>query len=583
MGVKHLWDILESCKKTLPLHHLQNKKLCVDLSCWLVQFATASRTPACMKEKVYLKNLFHRLRALIALNCSVIFVTDGAIPSIKLAAYRRRLGSQVLAEKASDITKPLPPVPSLRRNKGSEFSCMMKEAKMLGMALGIPSLDGIEEAEAQCASLNSASLCDGCFTSDSDVFLFGARTVYRDIILDSGYVVCYEMVDIERKLGLGRNSLISLALLLGSDYSNGVHGFGMETACRFVKSVGDDSVLDQMAFQGVAAIRKKRGKDRTDKDQFTEDSKNDVCIKSTNEEIGHLSSASQFAEVIDAYLNPKCHSPDSEAVQRACTDLPFLRSELQQLCEMFFGWSPEKTDEYILPKIAERDLRRYGNLRCTSSALGVDSVLYFSVISLCEKFRKSRALYQKGCRTKQKANVLQNNMKIPVPCPVSAIVKPRKVQGEEYYEVSWLNIEGSKVSSVPAALIQSACPEKIAEFISKKDEEKHNKHKRKPKPRKQSNKAPVSEVDKQLQELLITIRESEKNPLKDISDHLQQKYVKDIMEPDFFDLCTPSPPPRASKVAKCKIPIDQSVNLIEIIDSESDVSPGCTTEVTVLE
>ncbi|KAJ4773706.1 Flap endonuclease 1 [Rhynchospora pubera] len=545
MGVKHLWDILESCKKTLPLHHLQNKKLCVDLSCWLVQFATASRTPACMKEKVYLKNLFHRLRALIALNCSVIFVTDGAIPSIKLAAYRRRLGSQVLAEKASDITKPLPPVPSLRRNKGSEFSCMMKEAKMVGMALGIPSLDGIEEAEAQCASLNSASLCDGCFTSDSDVFLFGARTVYRDIILDSGYVVCYEMVDIERKLGLGRNSLISLALLLGSDYSNGVHGFGMETACRFVKSVGDDSVLDQMAFQGVAAIRKKRGKDRTDKDQFTEDSENDICIKSTNEESGHLSSASQFAEVIDAYLNPKCHSPDSEAVQRACTDLPFLRSELQQLCEMFFGWSPEKTDEYILPKIAERDLRRYGNLRCTSSALGVDS--------------------------------------IPVPCPVSAIVKPRKVQGEEYYEVSWLNIEGSKVSSVPAALIQSACPEKIAEFISKKDEEKHNKHKRKPKPRKQSNKAPISEVDKQLQELLVTIKESEKNPLKDISDHLQQKYVKDIMEPDFFDLCTPSPPPRASKVAKCKIPIDQSVNLIEIIDSESDVSPGCTTEVTVLE
>lgn len=24
---------------------------------------------------------------------------------------------------------------------------------------------------------------DGCFTSDSDIFLFGARTVYREIIL----------------------------------------------------------------------------------------------------------------------------------------------------------------------------------------------------------------------------------------------------------------------------------------------------------------------------------------------------------------------------------------------------------------
>lgn len=33
-------------------------------------------------------------------------------------------------------------VTSLRRNMGSEFSCMIKEAKVLGMALGISCLDG---------------------------------------------------------------------------------------------------------------------------------------------------------------------------------------------------------------------------------------------------------------------------------------------------------------------------------------------------------------------------------------------------------------------------------------------------------
>ncbi|URE17479.1 RmlD substrate binding domain [Musa troglodytarum] len=75
MGVKNLWDILESCKKTLPLHHLQNRRLCVDLSCWLIQFQNAGRLPACSKEKIYLRNLFHRLRALISLNCSLILVT----------------------------------------------------------------------------------------------------------------------------------------------------------------------------------------------------------------------------------------------------------------------------------------------------------------------------------------------------------------------------------------------------------------------------------------------------------------------------------------------------------------------------
>jgi len=102
---------------------------------------------------------------------------------------------------------------------------MIKEAKHLGLALGIPCLDGVEEAEAQCALLNITSVCEGCFTSDSDAFLFGARTVYRDVFIgEGGYVLCYEMEDIEKKLGFGRKSLISLALLLGCDYSNGVRG-----------------------------------------------------------------------------------------------------------------------------------------------------------------------------------------------------------------------------------------------------------------------------------------------------------------------------------------------------------------------
>ncbi|MFS7991141.1 putative S1 domain, XPG/Rad2 endonuclease, XPG-I domain, nucleic acid-binding protein [Helianthus anomalus] len=72
---------------------------------------------------------------------------------------------------------------SLQRNMGSEFSCMIKEAKILASTLGVPCVDSIEEGEAQCALLVSESLTDGCFSSDLDIFLFGARTVYRNICL----------------------------------------------------------------------------------------------------------------------------------------------------------------------------------------------------------------------------------------------------------------------------------------------------------------------------------------------------------------------------------------------------------------
>jgi flap endonuclease GEN len=59
---------------------IRNKKVCVDLSCWLVQFCSANRSPAFLRDKVYLKNLFHRIRALIALNCSLIFVSGSLSP-----------------------------------------------------------------------------------------------------------------------------------------------------------------------------------------------------------------------------------------------------------------------------------------------------------------------------------------------------------------------------------------------------------------------------------------------------------------------------------------------------------------------
>ncbi|CAM8903436.1 unnamed protein product [Rhodiola kirilowii] len=560
MGVKNLWDILESCKKKLPLNHMQNKRVCVDLSCWIVQLHQVHKSHSAPREKLYLKSLFHRLRALIALNCTLILVADGSIPAIKLSTYRKRLksGTEVVTSDEPRTDK----ISSLRRNMGSEFSCMIKEAKALGMALGIPCLNGIEEAEAQCALLDMESLCDGCFTSDSDVFLFGARTVYRDICLgEGGYVICYEMADIERTLGFGRNSLISLALLLGSDYSSGVRGIGQESACQIIKAVGDDVILKQIASEGLTFLRKSRGS---------------RCDSQTDE---------QFLHVIAAYLKPKCHLADSDAVCRALSLYPFKRLELHKICESFFEWPPEKTDEYILPKIAERDLRRLANLRSTSSKLGV-------LIPLHE---------------------------MPVKCSVSNIIKQRKLHGEEYFEVSWNDFHGLESAVVPADLIKSACPEKIVEFEERKALGKKQNHK-KTKNSKLQNKYPTAELDQQLQNLLLDINlethsvesSATASALEDLPDHsivstVARPALQDMTEKqtsnsgnsynstihfhaspcglktEVIDLLSPSPPIRPRKISQGKEvatkphdPIDrtaQQIDVIDLSDTELDASP----------
>ncbi|KAL5081277.1 hypothetical protein RYX36_009698, partial [Vicia faba] len=253
---------------------------------------------------------------------------------------------------------------AFERFKDVDESSSFKEARALAEASqnGAPFNQGfgnspgslsarkIEEAEAQCALLNSESLCDGCFSSDSDIFLFGARTVYREICLgDGGYVVCYKMAEIENKLGLGRDSLIALSLLLGSDYHQGVHGLGPELACQIVKSIGEKDVLKKFASEGLGWVKKRKG------------------IYTLVISILHFSSILQLfliifsiffvyagaknnigkddtiLQVIDAYLKPKCHSADSDFVLKAHSQYPFQRTKLHHICDVYFEWPSERT------------------------------------------------------------------------------------------------------------------------------------------------------------------------------------------------------------------------------------------------
>ncbi|KAH6783920.1 single-stranded DNA endonuclease family protein [Perilla frutescens var. hirtella] len=486
MGVKNLWDILETCKKTLPLHHLRNKRVCVDLSCWMVQLQNVNRSHCPMQDRLYLKGLFHRLRALIALNCSLIFVTDGSIPAIKLSTYRRRLnaGNEAIVDAKNPHNAS-----SLKRNMGSEFSCMIKEAKLLGVALGIQCLDGIEEAEAQCALLNAESLCDGCFTADSDAFLFGARTVYRDICLgEGGYVICYEMDDIERALGFGRDSLITLAILLGSDYTQGIRGFGPESACQVVRAIGDSSVLQRLASEGMSFAKKPKNLKKKGATFVGENKEN--CADNKRDFYGgesDLPMDNQFLQVINAYMKPKCHSADSDAVHSVLALHPVNRRQLHQICAQYFDWPPKKTDEYILPKIAERNLRRFANLRSTSSELGI--------------------------------HLPMNEM--PVKCPLSSIVKQRKMQGREYFEVSWEDMDGLEASVVPADLVESACPEKIMEFEQLKAQ------KQKPTRKSRQKKQDTKEIDRKLQELMNDIEKESTASTVSLGGTSSEKKIED--------------------------------------------------------
>ena len=100
------------------------------------------------------------------------------------------------------------------------------------------------EAEAQCAKLAELNLVDGIITDDSDVFLFGGKQCFKNIFNDAKYAECFLLSDIDRELSLTRERLISLAYLLGSDYTIGLPGVGPVVALELLANFPGPTGID---------------------------------------------------------------------------------------------------------------------------------------------------------------------------------------------------------------------------------------------------------------------------------------------------------------------------------------------------
>lgn len=103
---------------------------------------------------------------------------------------------------------------------------MSRDCKDLLKLFGIPFVDSPMEAEAQCAFLNMIQLTDGTISDDSDIWLFGGQTVYKNFFVQKKIVMEFRKENIEEMFHLDRKKLIQLAMLVGSDYTVGINGIG---------------------------------------------------------------------------------------------------------------------------------------------------------------------------------------------------------------------------------------------------------------------------------------------------------------------------------------------------------------------
>ncbi|KAH9742079.1 DNA repair protein UVH3 [Citrus sinensis] len=283
----------------------------------------------------------------------------------------------------------------LERNAESVSSEMFAECQELLQMFGLPYIIAPMEAEAQCAYMELANLVDGVVTDDSDVFLFGARSVYKNIFDDRKYVETYFMQDIEKDLGLTREKLIRMALLLGSDYTEGISGIGIVNAIEVVNAFPeedglskfrewiespDPTILGKFDVQTGASSRKRRSSDG-DKDvnyakhsvegvsefdesisQFDEDKQSAEYSQNMKKifmdkhrnvsKNWHIPSSFPSEAVISAYFCPQVDK-STESFSWGKPDLFVLR----KFCWEKFGWGGDKSNELLVPVLKEYEKR----------------------------------------------------------------------------------------------------------------------------------------------------------------------------------------------------------------------------------
>ena len=248
-------------KRVVKLGDLRGQTLAVDAFNVLHQFLALIRTrygtplmDDAGRVTSHLVGLAFRTTRLVAdFHIRTVFVFDGSPPSLKRREVERR---RALREKAEEEYAA-----ALRRGEYAEaFSKavmtgrltpdLVADSKRLLDLLGIPWIQAPGEGEAQAAYIARRGDVWAVNSRDYDSLLFGAPRLVRYLTIQGREYLPSkgvsrrlepEVIDLEAFLGhhgITREQLIDLAIIIGTDFNDGVKGVGPKTALRLVKEHG---------------------------------------------------------------------------------------------------------------------------------------------------------------------------------------------------------------------------------------------------------------------------------------------------------------------------------------------------------
>jgi len=257
MGVD-LSDIIVPQKKKLD--DFKGKIIAIDGFNALYQFLSIIRQPdgTPLKDSQgrvtsHLAGLIYRTANLMEFGIKPIYVFDGEPHPLKAKTVgeRRIIRAKAREEWAEALEKGDIERARTKAMASSRLTDeMIASSKGLLEKLGLPYIQAPGEGEAQASVIVAKEDAWGTASQDYDALLFGCPSLVRNLTVTGRrkmprknvYVeVVPELIDLGFNLGelsISREQLVDLAILVGTDFNEGIRGIGPKKALGLVRKHG---------------------------------------------------------------------------------------------------------------------------------------------------------------------------------------------------------------------------------------------------------------------------------------------------------------------------------------------------------
>jgi len=227
----------------------------------------------------HLSGLLYRTANLVAAKIRPVYVFDGVPHPLKARTIQQRRERKVQAERdwkealeKGDLEK----AKSKAQQTSRITSEIIEQSKQLLEALGIPHLQAPSEGEAQASFMVKKGDAYAVGSQDFDCLLFNSPLLVRNLTSaekrklpnKQAYTAVHpKLIRLKpglQKLGISQEQLVDIAILIGTDFNEGVKGYGPKKSLRLLQEKGNlenaletiPSSVQKPSSDEIMAVRK---------------------------------------------------------------------------------------------------------------------------------------------------------------------------------------------------------------------------------------------------------------------------------------------------------------------------------------